>query len=139
MLFMIRFPQALAKAMDQQDKEAAAARRKAVDEEWYDVLADQRDHGKLDEWLAKAGSNITVRKVTTNPHSKPGQPLYNQFVTEWERIQDQTIKLCFHGTAEASPHLATVLLCYRATLLRATGPCFTCCMPHAQCMVPSYQ
>ena len=28
--------------------------------------------------------------------------LYNRFVESWQRVPDQTVKLCFHGTAEAN-------------------------------------
>jgi hypothetical protein len=35
-----------------------------------------------------------------NPHARPGAPLYNRFVTAWERVANQTVKVVFHGTAE---------------------------------------
>ena len=65
-----------------------------------DVLADQRRN--IRAWLATHARGLRVVHVEENRHARPGQPLYNRFVTAWERVQDQTVKLVFHGTAEAN-------------------------------------
>jgi len=43
-----------------------------------------------------------IKEIITNPYSLPGTPLYNRFVSKWEQVADQTVELCFHGTAEAN-------------------------------------
>jgi len=65
-----------------------------------DVLADQRRN--IRAWLATHARGLRVVHVEENPHARPYKPLYNRFVTAWERVQDQTVKLVFHGTAEAN-------------------------------------
>ena len=35
-----------------------------------------------------------------NPFAQPGQPLYERFLAEWQRVQDQSVQCVFHGTAE---------------------------------------
>jgi hypothetical protein len=37
-----------------------------------------------------------------NPHSRPGQALYNRFVLAWEAVADQSVITAFHGTPEAN-------------------------------------
>ena len=65
-----------------------------------DVLADQRN--SIQDWLANNAKGLNVTACDPNPHSMPGKPLYNRFVESWQRVSDQTVKLCFHGTAEAN-------------------------------------
>ena len=65
-----------------------------------DVLADQRK--SIRSWLATNASGLHIVACDANPHSMPGKPLYNRFVESWQRVPDQTVKLCFHGTAEAN-------------------------------------
>ena len=43
---------------------------------------------------------VVIHRFIENEHSRPGTPLYNRFVTAWERVADQTVLLAFHGTAE---------------------------------------
>ena len=107
---------ALARSLAQADGDRALAKRlqrqlrDAPDEgaSWtapspeglLDVLADQRRN--IRAWLATHARGLRVVHVEENRHARPGQPLYNRFVTAWERVQDQTVKLVFHGTAEAN-------------------------------------
>ncbi|KAH8075247.1 ADP-D-ribose binding protein [Aureococcus anophagefferens] len=107
---------ALARSLAQADGDRALAKRlqrqlrDAPDEgaSWtapspeglLDVLADQRKG--IRSWLATHARGLRVVHVEENRHARPGQPLYNRFVTAWERVQDQTVKLVFHGTAEAN-------------------------------------
>ena len=107
---------ALARSLAQADGDRALAKRlqrqlrDAPDEgaSWtapspeglLDVLADQRRN--IRAWLATHARGLRVVHVEENPHARPYKPLYNRFVTAWERVQDQTVKLVFHGTAEAN-------------------------------------
>ena len=73
----------------------------AVDDNGFlDVLADQRK--SIRSWLATNAQGLNVTDVAENPHSKPGKRLYNRFVESWQRVNTQTVKLVFHGTAEAN-------------------------------------
>ena len=95
-----------ARKLQEQFKRAGAAAPAPAPGGWtpssdlLDVLADQRK--SIHAWLRRNAKGLHVSNVEENPHSRPGQPLYNRFVTAWERVADQTVKLVFHGTAEAN-------------------------------------
>ena len=83
------------------DRSPATPEGWAVDDSGLlDVLADQRK--SIRSWLATNASGLHIVACDANPHSMPGKPLYNRFVESWQRVPDQTVKLCFHGTAEAN-------------------------------------
>uniref|UniRef100_A0A7S4A0C8 Macro domain-containing protein n=1 Tax=Pelagomonas calceolata TaxID=35677 RepID=A0A7S4A0C8_9STRA len=83
------------------DRSPATPEGWAVDDSGLlDVLADQRK--SIRSWLATNASGLHIAACDANPHSMPGKPLYNRFVESWQRVPDQTVKLCFHGTAEAN-------------------------------------
>ena len=83
------------------DRSPATPEGWAVDDSGLlDVLADQRK--SIRSWLAANASGLHISACDANPHSMPGKPLYNRFVESWQRVPDQTVKLCFHGTAEAN-------------------------------------
>ena len=45
---------------------------------------------------------ITIKNVTENPHGKVGQPLFQTFLESWCEVPDKTVRIVFHGTAEAN-------------------------------------
>jgi hypothetical protein len=65
-----------------------------------DVLHYYR-HRSINDLLA-AQSSFQISEVTPNPHSKPGEWQYDRFFAAWNGVKNQTIKLGFHGTAEAN-------------------------------------
>ena len=93
--------QALARALqlmeDDERRKAAEAAAAAADS--FDVLADHRTG--IRDMLKEQAKGINVTSVAENPHSCVGTELYNRFVEAWQRVEDQTVTLAFHGTAEA--------------------------------------
>ena len=64
------------------------------------MLADHR--ASITDWITTHAGGLGRCSVAENPHSRPGTPLYNRFVRAWEAVQDQSVRLVFHGTAEAN-------------------------------------
>eukprot|EP00940_MAST-03C_sp_MAST-3C-sp2_P000307 g307.t1 len=67
----------------------------------FDVLRSHRERIRdflQENW--KADKAVKVKDIQENPHSLPGQPLYNRFVEAWQRVADQTVQCVFHGTPE---------------------------------------
>ena len=92
---------ALARALQQAFEEEEAATAAAIPvEETYDVLAEQRSN--IRETLKSAASGLKISRIEENPHAKVGEKLYNHFVEAWQRVQDQTVVIAFHGTPEAN-------------------------------------
>ena len=88
---------------DQEDEK----RRQNIENnsDYFDVLKQHRDGIEL--FLNKnfTGAHMgSIKEVQPNPYAQPGQPLYNRFVSQWERVADQKVELVFHGTGTLQPH-----------------------------------
>lgn len=93
--------QELQNALIQQESEDAERQRMAIEsktDDWYDVLAEHRSN--VQRILQNQARGLRIVDIAENPYSKPGQPLYNRFVTAWQEVQDQSVVTAFHGTAE---------------------------------------
>ena len=89
--------EAIARALQRKfDREIRAVR--CADSSFYDVLQTQRS--SIRQFLAKKAQGVEITSVTPNPFAQPGQPLYNRFVEQWQRVENQKIQLVFHGTPE---------------------------------------
>jgi len=95
----------LARKLQQQFDDEDEQRRAKVEankEDLFDVLSDHRT--SIQDFLDKKWDNKfgIINDYKENPWSRPGQPLYNNFVTEWQKVQDQKVALVFHGTSETN-------------------------------------
>lgn len=108
---MIPFQRTLRQIRQQQrlDEELARALQAMEDEEnhvavapeaTYDVLQWHRQN--IHETIKTQAAGIQIVSIEENPHAKVGTTLYNRFVEAWQLVQDQTVELVFHGTAEAN-------------------------------------
>jgi hypothetical protein len=96
----------LQEQFNQEDMEAIERRRKEIEEDdltLLDLLAPYRTH--INSYLDKKfrntlGTNCTITCIERNYHSLPGQPMYNNFVTAWQSVSNETIQYMFHGTNE---------------------------------------
>ena len=52
--------------------------------------------------LATQRSRSEGLAVWHNPRSLPGRPLYERFVAAWSAVPDKSMRLAFHGSAEAN-------------------------------------
>ena len=99
----VALAQQMQKEFDMEDQKYLEEKKNAIasNNDYFDVLKSHRD--SVEEFLTTNFVGVgTVKEITPNPYAQPGQPLYNRFVTQWERVADQTVELCFHGTAEAN-------------------------------------
>jgi hypothetical protein len=94
-----RQDEALARAlqeMEDEDNNHVARQPEAT----YDVLHWHRQN--IHEMLKTQAAGISFVAIDENPHAKVGTTLYNRFVEAWQLVQDQTVELAFHGTAEVN-------------------------------------
>jgi hypothetical protein len=92
----------LARRLQEQFDEERRAKVEANKEDLFDVLSHHRTsiHDFLQKnWKKEFGEIVEVKE---NPFSRPGQPLYNSFVTQWQQVQDQKVQCVFHGTSESN-------------------------------------
>jgi Poly(ADP-ribose) polymerase catalytic domain len=90
------------------DEDLARALQKIEDDNYvavepeatYDVLQWHRQN--VQEMIKTQAANVQIVATEENPHAKVGSKLYNRFVEAWQLVQDQTVVLAFHGTAEAN-------------------------------------
>ena len=65
-----------------------------------DILYEQRQ--KISQFIKKDAARLKVSDVWANPAAAPGGELYAKFAAAYNRARDQSIRLVFHGTAEAN-------------------------------------
>ena len=61
-----------------------------------DVLKKQRTG--LFEFLSKKAKSLRIVDVVPNPHSEPGKPLYERFLSAYTFAKTKKVKLLFHGS-----------------------------------------
>ena len=61
-----------------------------------DVLKKQRTG--LFEFLSKKAKSLRIVDVVPNPHSEPGKPLYERFLSAYTFATTKKVKLLFHGS-----------------------------------------
>lgn len=66
--------------------------KKTEIEPTYDVLEQHRN-------FVRAQVAPHVSNIVDNIHAKVGSDLYNRFIEAWQRVENQSIILAFHGTA----------------------------------------
>jgi Poly(ADP-ribose) polymerase catalytic domain len=64
----------------------------------YDVLKEYRENVRA--MITPKATGMQIVSIDENPHAKVGSKLYNRFVEALQLVQDQSIELGFHGTAE---------------------------------------
>lgn len=91
-----------------QDEELARSLQKIEDDDYvavapeptYDVLQEHRRN--VESMVKVRATGFKVVSIVENPHAKVGTKLYNRFVEAWQLVQDQSVELAFHGTAESN-------------------------------------
>ena len=61
-----------------------------------DVLKKQRTG--LFDFLSKKAKSLRIVDVVPNPHSEPGKPLYERFLSAYTFAKTKKVKLLFHGS-----------------------------------------
>ena len=61
-----------------------------------DVLKKQRTG--LFDFLSKKAKSLRIVDVVPNPHSEPGKPLYERFLSAYTFATTKKVKLLFHGS-----------------------------------------
>lgn len=92
-----REDEALARSLQKLENDEYVA---SSSEPTYDVLQDHRRNIK--KIVNVKANGIRVVSVEENPHAKVGTKLYTRFVESWQLVQDQSVELAFHGTAECN-------------------------------------
>ena len=67
-----------------------------------DVLKKQRTG--LFEFLSKKAKSLRIVDVVPNPHSEPGKPLYERFLSAYTFATTKKVKLLFHGSPSQAVH-----------------------------------
>ena len=80
-------------------KPSAAKKRRPKNEGPFggrDVLKKQRTG--LFDFLSKKAKSLRIVDVVPNPHSEPGKPLYERFLSAYTFAKTKKVKLLFHGS-----------------------------------------
>ena len=67
-----------------------------------DVLKKQRVG--LFDFLSKKAKSLRIVDVVPNPHSEPGKPLYERFLSAYTFATTKKVKLLFHGSPSQAVH-----------------------------------
>ena len=67
-----------------------------------DVLRKQRSG--LFDFLSKKAKSLRIVDVVPNPHSEPGKPLYERFLSAYTFATTKKVKLLFHGSPSQAVH-----------------------------------
>ena len=67
-----------------------------------DVLKKQRTG--LFDFLGKKAKSLRIVDVVPNPHSEPGKPLYERFLSAYTFATTKKVKLLFHGSPPQAVH-----------------------------------
>ena len=67
-----------------------------------DVLKKQRTG--LFDFLSKKAKSLRIVDVVPNPHSEPGKPLYERFLSAYTFAKTKKVKLLFHGSPSQAVH-----------------------------------
>ena len=67
-----------------------------------DVLKKQRTG--LFDFLSKKAKSLRIVDVVPNPHSEPGKPLYERFLSAYTFATTKKVKLLFHGSPSQAVH-----------------------------------
>jgi len=67
-----------------------------------DVLKKQRTG--LFDFLSKKAKSLRIVDVVPNPHSEPGKPLYERFLSAYTFAKTKKVKLLFHGSPPQAVH-----------------------------------
>ena len=67
-----------------------------------DVLKKQRTG--LFDFLSKKAKSLRIVDVVPNPHSEPGKPLYERFLSAYTYAKTKKVKLLFHGSPSQAVH-----------------------------------
>ena len=67
-----------------------------------DVLKKQRVG--LFDFLSKKAKSLRIVDVVPNPHSEPGKPLYERFLSAYTFAKTKKVKLLFHGSPFQAVH-----------------------------------
>ena len=67
-----------------------------------DVLKKQRVG--LFDFLSKKAKSLRIVDVVPNPHSEPGKPLYERFLSAYTFATTKKVKLLFHGSPPQAVH-----------------------------------
>ena len=85
---------------------AGSSGTESEDDAGRDILWAQRH--AVAKLLARQNVPFVVESLTENEHSRPGCPLYEAFLGAWCDVPDKTVRLVFHGTAEANVEADTL-------------------------------
>ena len=98
-------PKPSASTKAQSSKKTSSSKKRPKNEGPFggrDVLKKQRTG--LFDFLSKKAKSLRIVDVVPNPHSEPGKPLYERFLSAYTFAKTKKVKLLFHGSPPQAVH-----------------------------------